>query len=103
MELEYEFQTGPSSYDDELCEEYFDTESFVYEASYKQVENAVVDIVFNEYFSQFFKDKSVKEEFKIKLKSFITNLDDEIDFEEFYSEALHEYFEDEAAEQFRNR
>ena len=103
MELEYEFKVGGSTYDDDLCEEYFDTEPFVFEASYKQVKNAVVDIIFDEYFRKFFTDKSTKEEFKSKLKSLITDLDDWIDFEEFYNEALHDYFEDEAAEEFRNR
>ena len=102
MKLEYEFQAGPSSYDDEHDEEYFDTETFIFDASYKQVKNAVVDIVFNDYFKDFFKDKTKKEEFKSKITSFITDIDDKDVLEEIFEEKLHDYFESDAFESFKN-
>ncbi len=101
MEIEYEFQTSESSYDDDLGEEYFNTDTFVFNTTEQDVdvEEALTDIIYNQYFKDCFSSDIQKEMFKRKLKEFINYANGE-ELEDLFYEALKDYFEPQAKEQF---
>lgn len=94
MEFSYEIQSGPSYYDSDFDEEYYDTETIYYEPDYDEIENAVIDIIFDNYFKKVVIDKKT---FKEKLKEFITDLDLQ-EIEDYFEDDLKEYFREDAME-----
>lgn len=101
MEIEYEFQTSPSEFDDDLGEEYFETDTFVFNTTEQDVdvEEALTDIIYNQYFSDCFKTNIEKTMFKKKLKEFIS-YSNGVELEDLFYEGLKDYFEPQAREQF---
>ena len=94
MEFSYEIQSGPTYYDENFDEEYYDTQTIYYEPDYDEIENAVIDIIFDNYFKKVVIDKKT---FKEKLKEFITDLDLQ-EIEDYFEDDLKEYFREDAME-----
>lgn len=101
MEIEYEFQTSSSTFDDEFDEEYYDVNSFIYDTDDHGVDinNTLTEIIYDEYFKNFFKVNTEITMFKKKLKEFISETKDE-DLEDLFYEEIKDYFESQAKEEF---
>ncbi len=98
MEFSYEIQSGPTYYDENYDEEYCDTETIYYEPDYDELENAVIDVIFENYFKKVVIDKKT---FKEKLKELITDLDLQ-EIKDYFEDDLKEYFRENATERAWN-
>jgi len=96
MVFGYDVRTSSICYDDINDEEYFDSETIEYEPSPLELSNAIVDIIYNDYFRGTVAD--VKK-FKEKLKNLISYLDIDC-IDEYFEEELKDYFEEEAFNSF---
>ena len=74
----------------------YDTELFEYEVNYRKLDNAIVDIIYNDYFKGTVAD--VKK-FKEQLKDLMSYLDIDC-IDEYFEDELKDYFEEEAFNSF---
>lgn len=89
MTLNYEIEVYYDPIDD-----YSETETFEYEPNRKDVENAILEIIYDKYFKKIVFDK---QSFKKNFQSFLDDLGI-VDFEEYYEEDLKNYFYKDAME-----
>lgn len=94
MTFSYEIQSSPTYHSEETDEDFYDTETIYYEPNNQDLENAVVDVIFDNYFKKTVIDKQT---FKKELKNFISDLDLQ-NIEDYFEEDLKEYFREKALE-----
>lgn len=96
MVISYDLRTSSIYYDDINDEEYYDTETIEFEPSQKELNNAIVDIIYDNYFKGTVAD--VKK-FKEQLKDLMSYLDIDC-IDEYFEDELKDYFEEEAFNSF---
>ena len=96
MVISYDVRTSSIYYDDINDEEYYDTETIEFEPSQKELNNAIVDIIYDNYFRGTIAD--VKK-FKEQLNNLMSYLDIDC-IDEYFEDELKDYFEEEAFNSF---
>ena len=96
MVISYDVRTSSIYRDDYNDEEYYDTETIEFEPSQKQLDRAIVNIIYDDFFKGTVAD--VKN-FKEKLQEFMDFLDIDC-IDEYFEDELKDYFEEEAFNSF---
>ena len=108
MRFTYSYQCGPSYYSEQTDEDFYDEEDFEYEVDYDEALDAAAEILVNNYIPRLELKNKPKETQKLAIKAALTvakNIlsDFDIGIEEQMYDELKEYFEDEAADAYRDR
>ena len=90
MILRYTIQTSHGSYSENCDEDFYEIETIEYEPTQKQLDEALVDIIYDMYFD----NKKYTAEQYLSVRRSIRNLIKDIDVDpEIYEEELLDYFE----------
>lgn len=109
----YTRQSRPSYYSEYTDEDFCDEEDFEYEVDSDNLQDAVGELTYDEFFSyglrqipQIKKNKELQKQIRKVIehgiKMFISELDMNDASEEYFDEALKEYFEEDAMEAWRD-
>ena len=95
----YTRQVGPSYYSAQSDEEFCDKESFDYSVSDEEIKDAIIEILFNDFFSEVLKPLN-NEQICIDIKKQIGEMVDYLNIdgkiEKFYEDELKDVFEEDA-------
>lgn len=102
MVFNYTIQTGPDIYSEQTDETFCDETDFDYEVDDNEIEEEIVNIIYNNYFKKHNFDKKQTKNIKKEIKEFISDYDlfDTLS-KDLYDE-LEDSFRDQAIESYNN-